>query len=130
MPILNAGDGPNEHPTQAMLDVFTIFSEQGKIDGLTVTMVGDLKYGRTVHSLVRPLLLVEMRGATLLCPLLVLRLCYGTANFCVASTLFIRLPVAPWCLSCVWSLLVSDQSVGALQGCDGEFCCTKRASGE
>ena len=59
MPILNAGDGPNEHPTQAMLDAFTIFSEQGKIDGLTVTMVGDLKYGRTVHSLVGHLLAIE-----------------------------------------------------------------------
>lgn len=51
VPIINAGDGIGEHPTQALLDLFTIKEEQGKIDGLTVTMVGDLKYGRTVHSL-------------------------------------------------------------------------------
>ena len=53
VPILNAGDGPNEHPTQALLDVVTIHKEQQRLDNLTITMVGDLKYGRTVHSLVR-----------------------------------------------------------------------------
>ena len=52
-PIINAGDGIGEHPTQALLDLFTIVSELGKVDGLTVTMLGDLKYGRTVHSLAR-----------------------------------------------------------------------------
>ena len=52
MPLLNAGDGANEHPTQALLDIVTIASELGHVDGATVTMVGDLKYGRTVHSLV------------------------------------------------------------------------------
>jgi aspartate carbamoyltransferase len=51
IPILNAGDGAGEHPTQALLDVFTILSETKKLDGLTITMVGDLKFGRTVHSL-------------------------------------------------------------------------------
>lgn len=51
VPVLNAGDGICEHPTQALLDLFTIQKERGKIDGLTVAMVGDLKYGRTVHSL-------------------------------------------------------------------------------
>ena len=51
VPVLNAGDGPGQHPTQAMLDLYTIRKEQGKIDGLTVAMSGDLKYGRTVHSL-------------------------------------------------------------------------------
>jgi aspartate carbamoyltransferase len=50
-PLLNAGDGTREHPTQALLDGFTIMSEHGFIDGLTVTMLGDLKHGRTVHSL-------------------------------------------------------------------------------
>ncbi len=40
-----------EHPTQALLDLFTIFQEMGRIDGLTITMLGDLKHGRTVHSL-------------------------------------------------------------------------------
>ncbi len=52
-PIINAGDGIGEHPTQALLDLFTILHERGKIDGATVTMLGDLKYGRTVHSLAR-----------------------------------------------------------------------------
>ncbi len=52
-PIINAGDGVGEHPTQALLDLFTIQEELGEVAGLTVTMVGDLKYGRTVHSLAR-----------------------------------------------------------------------------
>jgi aspartate carbamoyltransferase catalytic subunit len=52
-PIINAGDGVGEHPTQALLDLFTIREELGRTDGLTVTMLGDLKYGRTVHSLSR-----------------------------------------------------------------------------
>ncbi len=52
-PIINAGDGPGEHPTQALLDLFTIREELGTLDGLTVTMLGDLKFGRTVHSLSR-----------------------------------------------------------------------------
>jgi aspartate carbamoyltransferase catalytic subunit len=52
-PIINAGDGVGEHPTQALLDLYTIQSELGSIDGLHVTMVGDLRYGRTVHSLAR-----------------------------------------------------------------------------
>ncbi|MEZ4087292.1 MAG: aspartate carbamoyltransferase [Candidatus Gracilibacteria bacterium] len=51
IPVLNAGDGAGEHPTQALLDLFTIQNERGKIDGLTIALVGDLKYGRTVHSL-------------------------------------------------------------------------------
>ncbi len=52
-PVISAGDGIGEHPTQALLDLFTIREELGDVDGLTVTMVGDLKYGRTVHSLAR-----------------------------------------------------------------------------
>lgn len=59
-PIINAGDGIGEHPTQALLDLFTIVEELGKVDGLTVTMLGDLKYGRTVHSLARLLRLYEV----------------------------------------------------------------------
>ena len=59
-PIINAGDGVGEHPTQALLDLFTIFEELGHIDGLTVTMLGDLKYGRTVHSLARLLSLYDV----------------------------------------------------------------------
>ncbi|GJQ35512.1 MAG: aspartate carbamoyltransferase [Anaerolineales bacterium] len=52
-PIINAGDGVGEHPTQALLDTFTIMEELGRLDDLTVTLLGDLKYGRTVHSLAR-----------------------------------------------------------------------------
>lgn len=51
VPVINAGDGEGEHPTQALLDVYTMIKERGELDGLTVAMVGDLKYGRTVHSL-------------------------------------------------------------------------------
>lgn len=51
VPVINAGDGANEHPTQSLLDLFTIQKERGRLDGLTLAMVGDLKFGRTVHSL-------------------------------------------------------------------------------
>jgi aspartate carbamoyltransferase len=60
-PIINAGDGVGEHPTQALLDLFTIVEELGQVDGLTVTMLGDLKFGRTVHSLARLLSLYDIR---------------------------------------------------------------------
>ncbi|MGU0159867.1 hypothetical protein ACVXHB_00875 [Escherichia coli] len=50
VPVLNAGDGSNQHPTQTLLDLFTIQETQGRLDNLHVAMVGDLKYGRTVHS--------------------------------------------------------------------------------
>lgn len=52
-PIINAGDGVGEHPTQALLDIFTMREEIGTVTNMTITMVGDLKYGRTVHSLAR-----------------------------------------------------------------------------
>ncbi|KAG8709953.1 hypothetical protein FRC09_000387 [Ceratobasidium sp. 395] len=52
VPILNAGDGIGEHPTQALLDIYTIRSELGTVNGRTITLLGDLKNGRTVHSLV------------------------------------------------------------------------------
>ncbi|XP_057529564.1 aspartate carbamoyltransferase, chloroplastic [Amaranthus tricolor] len=51
IPIINAGDGPGQHPTQALLDVYTIEREVGKLDGISVALVGDLAYGRTVRSL-------------------------------------------------------------------------------
>lgn len=51
IPVINAGDGAGEHPTQALLDAYTINKEFGRIDGLKIAMVGDLTYGRTVHSL-------------------------------------------------------------------------------
>jgi carbamoyl-phosphate synthase/aspartate carbamoyltransferase/dihydroorotase/carbamoyl-phosphate synthase/aspartate carbamoyltransferase len=53
VPVLNAGDGAGEHPTQALLDLFTIREELGRVDGLKIAMVGDLRYGRTVHSLTK-----------------------------------------------------------------------------
>lgn len=52
VPVINAGDGANQHPTQTMLDLFSIRKTQGTLDNLNIFMVGDLKYGRTVHSLV------------------------------------------------------------------------------
>ena len=58
---MNAGDGAGEHPTQALLDIFTIREELGTCSGLTVTMVGDLKHGRTVHSLVKLLALYGVK---------------------------------------------------------------------
>ncbi|MCJ7433364.1 MAG: aspartate carbamoyltransferase [Anaerolineales bacterium] len=60
-PVLNAGDGIGEHPTQALLDAFTIREELGHLDGLTVTLLGDLKHGRTVHSLARLLSLYKVK---------------------------------------------------------------------
>ena len=51
IPIINAGDGANQHPSQTMLDLYSILKTQGTLSNLTITMVGDLKYGRTVHSL-------------------------------------------------------------------------------
>ena len=52
VPVINAGDGANQHPTQCMLDLYSIMKTQGTLDNLNIAMVGDLKYGRTVHSLV------------------------------------------------------------------------------
>lgn len=51
VPVINAGDGAGEHPTQALLDFYTIWREQESLEGITVTLMGDLKHGRTVHSL-------------------------------------------------------------------------------
>ncbi|KAM0753284.1 putative bifunctional pyrimidine biosynthesis protein PyrABCN [Meredithblackwellia eburnea MCA 4105] len=61
VPIINAGDGIGEHPTQALLDIYTIREELGTVNGLTITMVGDLKNGRTVHSLVKLLSLYSVQ---------------------------------------------------------------------
>lgn len=51
IPVVNAGDGANQHPSQTLLDLYSIYKTQGTLENLTITMVGDLKYGRTVHSL-------------------------------------------------------------------------------
>lgn len=59
--MINAGDGVGEHPTQALLDIFTIRQEIGTVNKLTITMVGDLKHGRTVHSLAKLLTLYDVQ---------------------------------------------------------------------
>jgi aspartate carbamoyltransferase len=61
IPVINAGDGTGQHPTQALLDIYTIKKELGSLKNLTITMVGDLKYGRTAHALVELLSLYQTR---------------------------------------------------------------------
>ena len=61
IPVINAGTGAEEHPTQAMLDLYTIRKELGKINGLSIALVGDLRYGRTVHSLAYALSLYDIK---------------------------------------------------------------------
>jgi len=61
IPVVNAGDGAGQHPTQALLDIYTIWKECGHLEDLTVALVGDLKHGRTVHSLSALLGLFEVR---------------------------------------------------------------------
>jgi aspartate carbamoyltransferase catalytic subunit len=61
VPVINAGDGAGQHPTQALLDIYTIYKELGSLKNLTVSMVGDLKYGRTVHALAELLSLYQTR---------------------------------------------------------------------
>jgi aspartate carbamoyltransferase catalytic subunit len=60
-PVINAGDGANQHPTQALVDLFSIQECQGRINGLSVALVGDLKYGRTVHSFAQASMLFDIR---------------------------------------------------------------------
>jgi len=55
IPVINGGDGSNQHPTQTLLDLFTIYETQARLDNLNIAFVGDLKYGRTVHSLAQAL---------------------------------------------------------------------------
>ena len=68
VPVINAGDGPGQHPTQALLDLYTIQSELGRLDDLHVVMVGDLSHGRTVHSLAYLLALYGGLRVTLVAP--------------------------------------------------------------
>lgn len=60
-PIINGGDGENQHPTQALIDLFSIYETQHKLDGISVALVGDLKYGRTIHSFVETCILFDIR---------------------------------------------------------------------
>lgn len=59
VPVINAGDGANQHPTQTLLDMYSIMKTQGRLDNINIFMVGDLKYGRTVHSLLQALSVFE-----------------------------------------------------------------------
>ena len=61
VPVINAGDGANQHPTQTLLDLYAMKKTQGRLEGLDVNMVGDLKYGRAVHSLVEALRFFDPR---------------------------------------------------------------------
>ena len=67
-PFLNAGDGANQHPTQSMLDIYTIKREAGGIDGKVIAFIGDLKYGRTVHSLTYILCLYKPKKIIFISP--------------------------------------------------------------
>lgn len=67
-PIINAGDGAHQHPSQTMLDIYSIYKTQQRLDNLTITMVGDLKYGRTVHSLLMALSHFDVRFNFVACP--------------------------------------------------------------
>ncbi len=60
-PVINAGDGANQHPTQALVDLFTIQECQARLDGLSIALVGDLKYGRTIHSFAEACMLFDIR---------------------------------------------------------------------
>ncbi|MDD4373869.1 MAG: aspartate carbamoyltransferase [Bacteroidales bacterium] len=75
VPIINAGDGANQHPTQCLLDLYSIKKTQGTLENLEVTFVGDLKYGRTVHSLV-------------------IALCHFNTKFHLVSPVELKLPSA------------------------------------
>jgi aspartate carbamoyltransferase catalytic subunit len=68
VPVVNAGDGPGEHPTQTLIDLYTMRKEKGRLAGLKVALVGDLKFGRTVHSLVPALKRVGAEFVTVAAP--------------------------------------------------------------
>ena len=88
VPVINAGDGAGEHPTQALLDLFTIKEELGQIDGLKIAMVGDLRYGRTVHSLTR--LLIQYDVSLRFVSPEILRLPLNTMNYVIDAGLDVR----------------------------------------
>ena len=68
VPVINAGDGANQHPTQTLLDMYSILKTQGTLDNINIFMVGDLKYGRTVHSLLQAMSEFENPIFNLYCP--------------------------------------------------------------
>ena len=67
-PVINAGDGANQHPTQTLLDMYSIRKTQGTLENMSITMVGDLKYGRTVHSLLQAMSHFNPRFHFVSCP--------------------------------------------------------------
>ena len=86
VPIINAGDGANQHPSQTMLDLYSIWKTQGTLDNIDITMVGDLKYGRTVHSLVQALSFFNPRFHFIAPDLL--RMTHGYRDFCKTHNLY------------------------------------------
>ena len=68
VPYINGGDGSGEHPTQALLDLYTIYKEKGSLDGLTYAVCGDLKYGRAPHSLMQALGIFDIKKIILAAP--------------------------------------------------------------
>jgi aspartate carbamoyltransferase catalytic subunit len=68
LPVINAGDGSNQHPTQTLLDLYTIEKDFGQIAGIKIAFVGDLKYSRTVHSLINALMKFNVTEFTLVAP--------------------------------------------------------------
>ena len=86
VPIINAGDGANQHPSQTLLDLYSIWKTQGTLDDLDITMVGDLKYGRTVHSLVQALSFFNPRFHFIAPDLL--RMPNGYRDFCNRHNLY------------------------------------------
>lgn len=83
VPIVNAGDGANQHPSQTLLDLYSILKTQGTLENLTITMVGDLKYGRTVHSLLVALRHFKPKFRFVSCP--ELRMPQEYINVCKAE---------------------------------------------
>ena len=83
IPIINAGDGANQHPSQTMLDLYSIYKTQGRLSDLTITLVGDLKYGRTVHSLLMAMKHFKPRFIFVASPELAMPQEYK--DFCVAE---------------------------------------------
>ena len=86
VPIINAGDGANQHPSQTMLDLYSIWKTQGTLENIDITMVGDLKYGRTVHSLVQALSFFHPRFHFIAPELL--RMPNGYRDFCRRHDLY------------------------------------------
>ena len=93
MPVINGGDGPNQHPTQSLADLYTLKTEKGRLGNLHIGIAGDLKYGRTVHSLISMLSLYEGCRFTLIShPDLRLDEKYKKANMTETDSLAAALP--------------------------------------